>query len=183
MKELTVTPSSKSGRVRLRLLALAALAVVAGVAATIAAAGPGGADNGTACVFNTALSPANEIRTLPTTDPVDSTAEGHAQIKVRNDGTIEYKVQIFNPAAENFFMGHIHAGAATANGGIVVDLLGGAAGGTASTDEHIVLSGDGVPRATAPANIAELLCSNPTGYYVNFHTTADPSGAIRGQLG
>src|SRR3712207_8494607 len=34
------------------------------------------------------------------------------------------------------------------------------------------------------ANFAPTdVCTNPSGHYVNFHTTDDPMGAIRGQLG
>ena len=32
-------------------------------------------------------------------------------------------------------------------------------------------------------NIATLLCAAPDQYYVNFHSTTEPGGAIRGQLG
>ena len=164
-------------------LAVAALAALAGITAAGVVAGPNGSDNGTACVLNTQLSPANEIRPVGTTDPVTSVASGHAQIKVRNDGTIEFKYHIRNPANETFQAGHIHAAPATSSGGIVVDLLGGAAGGSPTDAANFGDQGVGVPRATAPANIAELICQHPENYYVNFHTTADPQGAIRGQLG
>jgi len=164
-------------------LALAAVAAVAGLAVAAAFAGPNGSGNGTACVFNTKLSPANEIRPAGTPDPVESTASGHAQIKVRNDGTIEFKYRIRNPGSEMFQAGHIHAAPATASGGIVVDLLAPPALGTATNAERFGDSGVGVPRATAPANIAQLICEHPENYYVNLHTTADPQGAIRGQLG
>ena len=155
-----------------------ALSTFVGVA-TVATAGPEGSDQGTACVFNTALDPANEVRATPNT----SVASGHAQIKVRNDGTIEFKVFILNPANEDFRVGHIHGPAsATANAGIVVDLLGGPAGGSPTSETTITLMGEGVARATAPPNIAGLLCQTPENFYVNFHTATEPSGAIRGQL-
>ena len=156
-----------------------ALSTFVGITA-VATAGSAGSDQATACVFNTTLDPANEVRTTPNT----SVASGHAQIKVRNDGTIEFKVFILNPANEDFRVGHIHGPATVeGNAGIVVDLLGGPAGGSPTTETTITLMGEGVPRATAPANIAELLCTSPELYYVNFHTATEPSGAIRGQLG
>ena len=137
----------------------------------VAVAGPEGSDSGTACVFNTQLSPENEVRPANTTDPVDSVASGHAQIKVRNDGTIEFKVFVLNPAGELFRVGHIHGPAAAgSNAGVLVDTT-------------MTLMGEGAPVATAPADIAARICANPELYYVNFHTAVDPQGAIRGQLG
>jgi CHRD domain-containing protein len=154
------------------------------VGATVAVAGEGGSDNAIACALNTQLSPANEVRPVGTTDPVTSVASGHAQIKVRNDGTIEFKVFVLNPANENFLVGHIHGQApAGQNAGVLVDLLGGGAGGSAFTETTMTLMGEGAPTLAAPADIAVRLCMSPELYYVNFHTSADPQGAIRGQLG
>jgi CHRD domain len=168
--------------------ALAVLASLGCVAAltvsTTAAAGPEGSDNGVACIFNTQLLPENEVRPPGTTDPVTSTAQGHAQVKIRNDGTIEFNVFILNKAGELFRVGHIHRGSVTVAGPVVVHFLGGPAGGTASTDKQIRVTGVGVEQQPAAGpDVASEICNNPTNFYVNFHTLDDPQGAVRGQLG
>jgi hypothetical protein len=135
---------------------------------------PAASDQATACVFNTRLLPENEVRT-DATDPVESTARGHAQIKIRTDGTLQYKVSILNQAGETFVAGHVHQAPAGSNGGIVVTLFG----GPASDAEHFKQHAE----VTISAALAEDICENPSDYYVNYHTTQDPQGAVRGQLG
>ena len=44
---------------------------------------------------------------------------------------------------------------------------------------HIKQSGVATPNA---GTTGAALCQNPSAYYVNYHTTAFPNGAIRGQL-
>jgi CHRD domain len=166
---------------RERLLgSLVAVVAVASLALTASAvAGPDGSDNGTMCVQNTQLRPENEVRPAVTTDPVESTAKGHAQIKVRNDGTIEYKIFILNKAGETFMAGHIHEAPVGENGPVRVTLFGGS-----TSERHIRLRGELPASQTTSANFAPSdVCTNPSGHYVNFHTSADPQGAIRGQLG
>ena len=68
---------------------------------TVALAGPDGSDNAAMCVLNTQMLPENEVRTTPNT----SVASGHTQVKVRNDGTIEFKTFLLNPADEVFTRG------------------------------------------------------------------------------
>ena len=162
-----------------RWVVLAALVGASAALTAGAAAGPNGSDNGVMCVQNTQLRPGNEVRT-GSVDPVTSTAKGHAQIKVRNDGTIEYKVFILNKAGETFRFGHIHEGAATENGPVRVFLFEGP-----NTDaKHLRFRGELPASETTSANFApEDVCTNPSGHYVNFHTTDDPMGAVRGQLG
>ena len=166
--------------VRLVLVGLiAGLTSFVGMTA-IAVAGPDGSDNGTMCVLNTKLAPENEVRTTPNT----SVASGHAQVKVRNDGTTELKSFVMNPAGEVFNRAHIHGPAGTtANAGIVIDFLEAGVPVASLSDETITFMADGRPRSTTPANIGELLCANPQLYYLNFHSTAELGGAIRGQLG
>jgi hypothetical protein len=146
--------------------------VVACVAATTAvSAAPAKNGKGTMCVLHAKLAAKNE------TPPTTSTAKGHTLIKVRTDGTIEFKTQINNKNHETFIMGHIHKGAVGVAGGVVVPLFVPPAPATSA--RHIKQRGQATPNAgTTGAD----LCQNPSAYYVNYHTTVFTGGAIRGQL-
>jgi hypothetical protein len=93
---------------------------------------------------------------------------------VRNDGTIEFKTHIVNPAAETFVAGHIHIGSAVVAGPVVQSLFV----PPATSEEQIMQSGE-----VANPALGAAICANPSNYYVNYHTTQFPGGAIRGQLG
>ena len=137
-------------RVRLVFVGLiSGLTMFVGMTA-VAVAGPDGSDNGTMCVLNTKLAPENEVRTTPNT----SIASGHAQVKVRNDGTTEFKSFILNPAGETFHRAHIHGPAGTTgNAGIVIDFLEAGVPVASLSDETLTFMADRRPRATAPANL------------------------------
>ena len=119
---------------------------------------------GVACVLNTQPRAANE-------PPVLSTAKGHAQLVVLKSGQLRYRVQILNRAGETFVAGHIHL---TATGAVVQGLFS----GPATTARHIRIA----DTITIDAALAAALCTTPANYYVNFHTTTDPAGAIRGNF-
>lgn len=123
------------------------------------------------CASATVLSPRNEVRTSDA-DPVDSRAFGFAAIKIKGT-TLTYAVAIANPARETFVAGHIHAAAAGANGGVVVELFSGMSNRRVFTQ----LASIQITQAQADA-----ICGNLTGHYINYHTTQDPQGAVRGQL-
>jgi len=141
---------------------------VAGTKPLFDASNSDGSDNGVMCVQNTQLRPENEV------PPTASEAKGHTQIKIRNDGTLEYKTFILNKAGETFVAGHIHRAPEGVNGPVIVPLFG----GPPTNAEHIRQRGE-VPVA---APLAADICNNPSNYYVNYHTTRYPGGAIRGQL-
>jgi Cu/Zn superoxide dismutase len=146
---------------------------VAACAVAVLAAGtaPGKNGQGVTCVLQAKLAAKNE------TTGSTSTAKGHTQIKVRNDGTIEFKTQILNRANETFIAGHIHQAPVGVAGPIVVPLF---VSPTAATNAlHIRQSGVATPNA---GTTGAALCQNPSAYYVNYHTTAFTGGAIRGQL-
>jgi hypothetical protein len=155
---------------RLRLFALAA--IVAGLAALAVGAptfaGSNGSGEATACVFTTQLRAENEVPTS------NSNAFGYSQIKVRNDGTIEYKTLIVNPENETFVAGHIHLAPAGSPGPIVQSLFFPGP----NSDSVIMDSG-----AVSNPALGEAICADPSAYYVNYHTTEHPTGAVRGQLG
>jgi CHRD domain len=141
------------------------------VAALTSSVAPGGSGRGTMCVLHAKLAAKNE------TTGSSSVAKGHTQIKVRNDGTIEFKTQINNKNHETFVAGHIHQASIGVAGPIVVPLF--VAPAPSTNARHIKQSGVATPNAgTTGASI----CANPSAYYVNYHTTAFPGGAIRGQL-
>ena len=147
------------------LVAVCVAAVLTGSAAT--------AKNGKGvmCVLHAKLAAKNE------TTGSTSTAKGHTLIKVRQDGTIEFKTQILNRNHETFVAGHIHQAPVGVAGPIVVPLF--VAPTPSTSARHIKQSGVATPSA---GTTGAALCANPSAYYVNYHTTAFPGGAIRGQL-
>ena len=147
------------------------LVVACAVIALTASAASAKSDRGVMCVLHAKLAAKNEVP--PTTSP----AKGHTQIKVRNDGTIEFKTRINNKNHENFVAGHVHEAPVGVNGPIVVELFVPPAPATSA--RHIKQR-DVVTPETGTTG-AEL-CQDPSAFYVNYHTTAFPNGAIRGQL-
>ena len=152
----------------MRRLILGVAAACATVALTASGA-PAKNGNGVMCVLHAKLTATSE------TTGSTSTAKGHTQIKVRANGTIEFKTHILNKNGETFVAGHIHLAPVGVAGSIVVPLF--ASPGT--TARHIRQSGVATPNA---GTTGAALCTNPSAYYVNYHTTAFPGGAIRGQL-
>lgn len=146
------------------------VAACAAVALTASGA-PAKNGNGVMCVLQANLGAKNE------TTGSTSTAKGHTLIKVRRDGTIEFKTHILNKNGETFVAGHIHRAPVGVAGPVVVPLF--VLPSPPTTARHIKQGGVATPNAgTTGAD----LCSNPSAYYVNYHTTAFPGGAIRGQL-
>ena len=119
-------------------------------------------------VLTARLSPEEEVPACPS-----GGASGTATIRFVGPTTIEFLVDIANPQQENFTAGHIHVGAPGAPGPVVVPLFSGA-------DHSLVIRAQG--RLTLSAELATAIRSHPAAYYVNFHTTACPGGAARGQL-
>jgi hypothetical protein len=138
------------------------------LSASVAAAKNG---HGTMCVLHAKLAAKNE------TTGSTSTAKGHTLIKVRTDGTIEFKTRINNKNHETFIAGHVHQAPVGVAGPIVVPLFVSPAPTTSA--RHIKQSGKATPNA---GTTGAALCQNPSAYYVNYHTTAFMGGAIRGQL-
>src|SRR5213596_3001148 len=150
------------------LTCVAAACTVAALGASLAPAKNG---HGVMCVLHAKLSAKNE------TTGSTSTAKGHTLIKVRTDGTIQFRTTINNKNHETFVAGHIHQAPVGVAGPIVVPLF--VAPAAATTARHIKQSGVATPNA---GTTGAALCQNPSAYYVNYHTTAFPAGAIRGQL-
>src|SRR5438093_12199977 len=113
--------------------------------------------------------------------------EGHAQIKIFQDGTIESIVILNNKGVESVRFGHIHHLNAGATPGPVIWWLSSPVGVDLNlTDRHIDIRQNGIFAAnphfsTGAAALAELL-ANPSSFYVNFHSDNCPGGVSRGFL-
>ncbi len=109
------------------------------------------------------LSSANEV------PPSGTGASGEAEVTL-NQGRGRICVEIeAEDLAGDVVAGHIHVGAAGVNGGVVVDL------GVDSAEFEACIGG-------VDADLIRDIRNNPQNYYINIHTTAVPSGEIRGQL-
>jgi hypothetical protein len=132
-------------------------------------------------VFNTQMRSDIEVPACETE------SQGLAQIKILQDGTIESMVILNNKGDESVRFGHIHHLAPGATTGPIIWWLTSPVGVDLNlTDRHIDVRQVGVfaanPHfATAEAGLAELL-SNPSSFYVNFHSDHCPGGIARGFL-
>jgi len=101
--------------------------------------------------------------------PCDLDGTGTATVVFAGATTVNYTITVNNitlpPIAQ-----HIHQGAAGVNGPIVINFPGVWVGNTL------------VGSTTASAATISAIIANPSGFYVNVHTTDCPGGAVRGQL-
>lgn len=142
---------------------------------TAAACGGGSSTGGldAEAVYTFSLTQAAEVPA-----PKPTTASGSAQI-ILYPSSIDYQVN--GTSIIGVTAAHIHNAAPGVQGPIVVTLLSQTAGGTVNG----VLAKGTLTAANLPAGVtldalkALILSGNA---YINVHTTANPSGEIRGQI-
>lgn len=105
-----------------------------------------------------------------------SFARGRVELKLKRDSTLEYHLNVYNPAAESFTAAHIYRSGNSATP--VVTLFA----GTSLRDKYIQVRGTGVLTDPAGRPLLEELRSNPAGFYVSLRTTREPQGALRGTI-
>jgi hypothetical protein len=131
-------------------------------------------------VFKAELKSANEN---PPIADAEASCAGTATVTL-NPTSVKFDVTITGcPASTAINIGHIHEGAVGVNGGVKIS-TGLAAGELTLTGGGVTFSKTATP-AGPPAWDAALITAimaNPSGYYVNFHSTAHGGGVIRGQL-
>ncbi|HEY1370256.1 MAG TPA: CHRD domain-containing protein [Gaiellaceae bacterium] len=146
---------------------LLAVLVLAGALVAVLAVSPASAQVG-GCTLATALKPANEV-------PLSNGMDFGAAVVHINGGTVRFAVFIANISHETFVAGHIHLAPVGVAGPIVVPLF-------ASPGVMPFIFTQSGTVSIDPA-LGAAICANPSAYYVNYHTTAHPSGTTRGQLG
>jgi hypothetical protein len=141
------------------------LAASLGVVAMLATAAPA---LGEGRPFSTALTGAAEVP-----GPGDPDASGTAFVSL-NQGLGEVCFDLSWAGIDGTVTAaHIHVGAATVAGPVVVPLFSGAFAGTDSASGCVL----GVSE-----ELIKAIRQDPENYYVNIHSDVFPAGAVRGQL-
>jgi hypothetical protein len=153
---------------------------------------PGGLMRGqllpTRLIFRPVMSTAFEVPVVP----LDAEGAALIDVQVNRDpttgaitsGTVVFDVDYRFPSAVTLTGLHIHNAAFGANGPVVIDSgLNGTTRSVANVTRGNIFRITDIP-STDNTGLAALngLFSDPTQYYVNLHTTANPGGVIRGQL-
>jgi hypothetical protein len=123
---------------------------------------------------------------------VDTDAQGEATFQLSADGTaLDFRLIVAN--IENVVQAHIHCGGPDVNGPVVVFLFGPEPDGVTHNgvlSTGTATSADVIPvpdSAVCPGGVADMddvLEKIRTGEaYANVHTTVNPGGEIRGQIG
>ena len=125
-------------------------------------------------VFKAELKSSNEV---PAITDAEASCAGTATVTL-NPTSVKFDVTITGcPATTAINIGHIHEGATGVNGAVKIS--------TGLVAGDLTLTGGGVTftrTATADAALITAIMANPSGYYVNFHSTLHGGGVIRGQL-
>ena len=120
--------------------------------------------------FTTTLTGEAEVTAEGVPNQGDLDGEGTAHITLnQGQGEVCFEIHVSDitlPAIG----AHIHVGASTTTGGVVVGLI--------PPDE----SGHSSGCVSADPDLIKAIRQNPENYYVNVHTTDFPAGALRGQL-
>ena len=135
------------------------------------------------------LSPANEVPAV-----TDFTASGAATVWLHvvrdssgqvTSGSVDFRVSYSFPGAVSLTGLHIHRGAAGGTGSVTINSgIGGAAGpiDDATGKGTIVRQAQVAPGAAAALDTIRGMLTDPSGFYVNMHTSVYPDGVMRGQL-
>lgn len=134
--------------------------------------------------YRAILSPANEVPVVNFTGNGWGTVWVHVVRNSAGDvvsGSVDFKVgyQMTPPVTISGM--HIHKGGAGISGPIVIDPSFPRTDDTVGTGELRAQAQVAPDNATALQAVKDILI-DPSGYYVNVHTTAFPAGVMRGQL-
>ena len=126
-------------------------------------------------VFSTGLTAPAADRKGGTT--LRSFARGRVELKLRRDSTLEYHLNVYNPAAENFTAAHIYrerpARAARWS------RCSPARRSRTSTFRCAAPASSSIPSGS---RCSRSSARTPAGFYVSLRTTREPQGALRGTI-
>jgi hypothetical protein len=126
-------------------------------------------------VFSAVLSPANEV---PPVSNAESVGRGAMQVTFAGN-TASFYIQLTGFPGNTTMVGaHIHPGVAGVNSGVLLGTPVSAAAPVALTGGTLEYS---VEVAVTDA-VVQQIANNPSAFYFNVHSPANPGGFARGQL-
>jgi hypothetical protein len=135
--------------------------------------------------FTANLSPANEVPAIAGAEASGSGTATVTMVTTKDSAgnvtaaTATFVVNLSGfPANTPINIAHIHQAASGINGSVVVN-----SGLTAG--QNVLVNGSGTFTAsnlTVTPDLANLILTNPAGFYFNVHSTLNPGGVARGQL-
>jgi hypothetical protein len=128
--------------------------------------------------------PSNEVPPIP---ELNASASALITLDVTRDtsgaitsGAVMFDTNYNFPGSTTFNGFHIHRGRAGENGDIVIH--SGVSSVESSTGKGSITKLISLPTTPEMLGILNAVLTNPQGHYVNLHTSANPGGAVRGQL-
>lgn len=136
-------------------------------------------------VFQSVVSPANEVPPRPVAQQASGTATVVMSIKrdaagVATAAYIDFVMNAYYGAEEVSRAMHIHRGGANVSGPVVLDSAFGSPITAGPGNVTFVRRVEAV--STHHLNIVEQVLADPGEYYINIHTASAPGGILRGQL-
>lgn len=131
-------------------------------------------------IFNINANGAKEVTSggIPNQGDPDGSATGTLTLDngtgAGTTGSATFSITLTNVDLTTLSGHHVHSGASTTTGGVVLDF-----GDPDLIRTGSVLSGT---RANLSATQITAIMANPSGFYYNIHNSAFPGGAVRDQL-
>jgi hypothetical protein len=136
--------------------------------------------------FQATLLPINEVPAISNTTEASGSGTVKITFNVTRDasgtitgGTADFAITATGfPSTTTMTISHIHPGAAGVMGGVLVST------GQAPGQVTLTNGAGSWTETAAPITVDQInqILANPSGFYFNIHTAANPGGVARGQL-
>jgi hypothetical protein len=107
-----------------------------------------------------------------------SFASGRLRLEVQRDGSVEYRMSVYNPGLETITAAHVLRAQGNDAGTPVVTLFSSAT----MRDRYLDVRGTALVLELDGAALLEEMRRSPSSFFVNVRSTARPGGTLRGTM-
>lgn len=105
-------------------------------------------------------------------------ASGRIRLEVQRDGSVEYRLSVYNPGLETITAAHVLRAQGSDAGTPVVTLFSSAT----MRDRYLDVRGTALVLELDGAALLEEMRRSPSSFFVNVRSTARPGGTLRGTM-